>query len=153
MRFSHAGAMHSELNGSQTEPMRFMQFWFLPSVQGLQSSVQQRQYTRDDRADTLLQIMGPEGEDGLDLAQDARVWVSSLSSGAPVERQFGEGRGGYLYVMDGSAGLGGDKLGTHDAAKVFGPQRLTITAIDDAELILIDVPLEFEPVGVWAGRP
>ena len=151
MRFSHSGAMHSELNGSQTEPMRFMQFWFLPSVEGLQSSVQQRQYTRDDRANTLLQIMGPEGEDGLDLAQDARVWVSSLSSGASVQHDFAEGRGGYLYMMDGSADLGSDKLGTHDAGKFFGPEQLTIAAIDPAELILIDVPLEFQPVGIWAG--
>ena len=133
--------------------MRFIQFWFLTSVEGLRSSVQQRQYSREDRANTLLQIMGPEGEDGLDLAQDARVWVSSLSSGASVERRFPEGRGGYLYLMDGSTNVGSDKLAMGDAAKVFGAERLTITSIDHAELILIDVPLEFRPVGIWAGRP
>lgn len=153
MRFSHAGAMHSELNGSQAEPMRFMQFWFLPSVEGLESSVQQRQYTREDRTDRLLQIMGPEGEDGLDLAQEARVWVSHLSSGASVGHEFAQGRGGYLFVMDGSLDLGVDKLDTLDAAKIFGAEPLRMTAVEDAEIILIDVPLDFQPVGVWAGQP
>lgn len=153
MRFSHAGAMHSELNGSQTEPMRFIQFWFLPSIEGLESSVQQRQYTAEDRTGTLLQIMGPEGEEGLDLAQDARVFVSRLTSGASVGHDFTDTRGGYLYVMDGVIDVGGDKLSAGDAAKIFGPERLHIAAVDDSEIILLDVVREFKTVGVWAGRP
>lgn len=153
MRFSHAGALHSELNGSQTRPMRFMQFWFLPSIEGLGSSVQQRQYSAEDRTGTLLQIMGPAGEDGLDLAQDARAFVSRLPSGTSVGHDYPQGRGGYLYIMDGAVDVGADKLSGGDAAKIFGAERLEITAVDDAELILIDVPLRFEPVGVWAGRP
>lgn len=153
MRFSHSGALHSELNGSQTEPMRFLQFWFLPSVEGLESSVQQRQYTAADRTDALLQIMGPEGEDGLDLSQDARVWAARLTAGAGVAHGWAPERGGYLYVLDGAARVGGHDLVEGDAAKVFGPESTDITADGHAELIVIDVPLEFEPVGVWAGRP
>lgn len=152
MRFSHAGAMHSELNGSQTAPMRFIQFWFLPSIEGLESSVQQRQYSAQDRTDTLLQIMGPASEDGLDLAQDARTLVSRLTSGASVAYEYPQGRGGYFYVLNGTVEVGADKLSAGDAAKIFGLERLTITGMDDAELILIDVPLQFERVGVWAGR-
>lgn len=152
MRFSHAGAMHSELNGSSTEPMRFMQFWFLPSEEGLESSVQQRQYTIEDRTDTLLQIMGPAGEGGLDLAQDARVFVSRLGAGAEVGHAFADDRGGYLYVMAGTLTAGGEKLLAGDAAKIVGSEDVAIAAVDEAEVILIDVPLHFEPVGVWAGQ-
>ena len=82
MRFSSSGALHSERNGSPAEPMRFIQFWILPSDPELESSVQQRQYTMEDRMGRLLQIMGPPGEDGLDLAQDARVWVARLPQGS-----------------------------------------------------------------------
>ena len=39
-----------------------------------------------------------------------------------------------------------------DAAKVTGPVELALSTAAAAELILIDVPLEFEPVGVWAGE-
>ena len=153
MRFSHAGALHSELNGSQDEPMRFMQFWLLPSAEGLETSVQQRQYKAEDRTDNLLMIMGPAGEDGLDLAQDARVFVARLTGRVEVRHPFPERRCGYLYVMDGAVATPEDKLSAGDAAKIFGAEDVRVSAVGEAEIILIDVPVQFEPVGVWAGRP
>lgn len=63
--------------------------------------MQQRQYTVDDRTDRWLQIMGPAGEEGLDLRQDARVWVARLSAGKQLTHSLGEGRGGYVYVLRG----------------------------------------------------
>lgn len=150
MRFSSRGALHSELNASDDEPMRFIQFWILPSEEGLESSVQQRQYRTEDRTDRWLQIMGPVGEDGLDLAQDARALVSRLNDGVTVQHEFGVGRGGYLYVIDGAITLDDQKLTTGDAAAIEGPEQLEVTGHDTAELIVIDVPTDFEPVGVWA---
>ncbi len=151
MRFSSRGDLHSEKNGSATEPMRFIQFWILPSVPGLETRVQQRQYTDDDRTDRWLQIMGPAGEDGLDLAQDARALVARATGGAELRRSFAAGRGGYLYVIDGDVGVGEETLVTGDAAAIEGPEELALPASSGgAEVILVDVPLEFRPVGVWA---
>lgn len=150
MRFSHAGALHSERNGSDTEGMRFLQFWILPSQEGLENSVQQRQYTQAERAGQLLQIMGPAGEAGLDLAQDARVLVARLGRGQAVHHPLSEGRGGYLYVLAGDVQLGSRALGRGDAAKLAGPEDLELTGTGPSELILIEVPLKFRPTGVWA---
>jgi quercetin 2,3-dioxygenase len=150
MRFSSSGAMHSERNGSQTEGMRFLQFWILPSQDGLENLVQQRQYTEADRRGRLLQIMGPAGEDGLDLAQDARVLVSQLTSGERASYRIAAARGGYLYTLDGELQLGEEALAAGDAAKLAGPEDLELTASGDTELILIDVPLQFGPIGAWA---
>ncbi len=150
MTFSSRGALHSEANGSATEPMRFIQFWILPSVARLESSVHQRQYGVDDRTDRWLQIMGPIGDDGLDLAQDARVLVSRLTDGAELKHSFDDGRGGYLYVIDGAAEVDGPRLSAGDAAKIEGPEHVALSSPETAELILVDVPLEFRPVGVWA---
>ena len=152
MSFSHAGDLHSEKNGSPDEPMRFIQFWILPSTRGLETSVQQRQFTLEERTDRWLQIMGPAGTDGLDLAQDARALVSHLTDAGRLEHAFAPGRGGYLYVIDGRLDLDGDRLRTGDAAKITGATTLTLTTDIAAEVILIDVPLAFQPVGVWAGE-
>lgn len=151
MTFSHDGDLHSEKNGSTEEPMRFIQFWFLPSTPGLATRVQQRQHSRSDRSDRWLQIMGPDGTDGLDVAQDARALVSHLTDAGRLQHTFGPGRGGYLYVIDGRLTLNGDALRTGDAAKITGEIALEMSTDLAAELILIDVPLEFEPIGVWAG--
>jgi quercetin 2,3-dioxygenase len=150
MSFSHAGALHSERNGSSTEELRFIQFWIIPSDENVESSVQQRQYGEQDRTDRWLQIMSPRGEEGLDLAQDARVYVSRLTAGKTLRHSFREGRGGYVYVIDGAGHFDGEQVSTGDAAKIRGPHDLTVEATADMELINIDVPLQFTPAGVWA---
>jgi redox-sensitive bicupin YhaK (pirin superfamily) len=152
MRFSHDGDLHSEKNGSPDQEMRFIQFWILPSTRGLATTVQQQQYTLEERMDRWLQIMGPAGEDGLDLAQDARALVAHLTDAGRLDHSFGPGRGGYLYVIDGRVTISGDRMRTGDAAKVTGEATLELSTDLGAELILVDVPLDFEPVGVWAGE-
>ena len=79
MTFRIVVTCHSEKNGSPDHAMRFIQFWILPSVRGLETRVQQRQYRLEDRTDRWLQIMGPAGTDGVDLSQDARALVSHLT--------------------------------------------------------------------------
>jgi redox-sensitive bicupin YhaK (pirin superfamily) len=150
MSFSHAGDEHSERNGSDTSSLRFIQFWILPATLSGVSTVQQHQYTEADRTDRWLQIMSPPGEDGLDLRQEARVWVSRLTPGTGLSRRFDDGRGAYVYLIDGGGTLNGDPVGTGDAAKIHGPEDLTVAAGDPMELIVIDVPLRFRHVGVWA---
>lgn len=150
MDFSHTGALHSERNASETQPMRFIQFWILPSDPALPTRVQQHQYEVDDRADRWLQIMGPVGEEGLDLAQDARVRVSRLSAGRSLTHRFGDDRGGYVYVIDGAAAFDEHELITGDAAMIEGLHELLVVAGGGTELILVDVPLRFRPTGVWA---
>jgi hypothetical protein len=148
MTFSHAGDLHSEKNGSTDEALRFIQFWILPSVRGLETRVQQRQHTLEERTDCWLQIMAPAGTGGLDLAQDARALVSHLTDGGALSHEFEPGRGGYLYVIDGRLSLDGEALATGDAAAITGPIALGLSTDTAAELILVDVPLEYEPVGV-----
>jgi redox-sensitive bicupin YhaK (pirin superfamily) len=152
MTFSHRGDQHAEKNGSPDEPLRFIQFWILPSARRLETRVQQRQYTIEDRTNRWLQIMGPTGTEGLDLAQDARALVAHLTDRGKLQHTFEPGRGGYLYVIDGRLEFDGDPMRTGDAAKVTGVAELTLRTDVAAELILIDVPLDFERIGVWAGE-
>jgi hypothetical protein len=48
--------------------------------------------------------------------------------------------------------LNGRSVSTGDAAKITGPEKVTFSAEDPSELILVEVPLRFEAVGVWRGR-
>jgi redox-sensitive bicupin YhaK (pirin superfamily) len=87
------------------------------------------------------------------LHQDAPVFVASLDHGVEAEHHFGEDRAGYLNVISGTVALGDtDKLVTGDAVKAFGPEEVRIQAVEHAELILIDVPGQYEPVGVGSVR-
>jgi redox-sensitive bicupin YhaK (pirin superfamily) len=137
-----SGAWHSEQHGSETEPMRFIQMWILPDTLGLPPEVEQRVFSREDRTDGLLRVFSPEGGDAVKVHGDASVYVGRLNPGTEASHGFGEGRGGYLYVIEGVLGVNQEKLGTGDAAKIRHEESLQLRAEDTAELILVDVPLD-----------
>ena len=145
-----SGALHSEQNASKTEPMEFLQLWILPDTVDLTPSVQQRQFLKAQRTDTLLQVVGAAGDDLVTVHQDAAVFVAALSAGKEVTHRFGSKRAGYLYLIEGAVALGGDRLSTGDTAKILDQPELPVRAEAASELILVDVPMRFTPVGVWA---
>jgi hypothetical protein len=53
-------------------------------------------------------------------------------------------------VIDGDAGANGHKLGQGYAVKIEGPEELVAEARSDCQLIVVDVPSRYAPVGVWA---
>jgi len=144
-----SGALHSELNASEEEPMRFIQIWILPDTPDLPPNVEQKVFTNQDRHNRLLEVVSPEGGNAVIVHQDARIYVASLDQGAGVMHETSGGRGVYVYLIDGHADLDGYDLATGDAAKILDQPRLTISAHTPSEVIMVDVPIKFEPVGVW----
>ena len=132
--------------------MRFIQIWILPDTPGLPPGVEQRVFTRDDRRNRLLKVIGPEGGDVVKVHQDASVHVASLEPGTEVVHAIGEERGAYVYLIEGEATFDDEKVRTGDAAKVTDQPEVRISASEPSELILVDVPMRFEPVGIWARR-
>jgi redox-sensitive bicupin YhaK (pirin superfamily) len=80
------------------------------------------------------------------------VYIASLSKDVEVTHAIGEGRGVYAYLIEGAATFDGEEVATGDAAKVTEQAQLRIGAREASELILVDVPMRFEAVGVWKGR-
>lgn len=136
-----SGSWHSEQNASETEPMRFIQMWILPQEHGLEPSVEQRVFTKEDRTGRLLRVVSPEGGDAVVVHQDAGVYLSSLLPGTSVSHKLDEGTGGYLYVIGGAVRLNGERLQTGDAAKIEGEPEITLEAEEPSELIMAEVRL------------
>jgi hypothetical protein len=137
-----SGAWHSEQNGSETEPMRFIQMWIMPSEQGLPPSLEQKVFTEKDRTDRLLEVLSPDGGDAVMVHRDVWTSVARLNAGTEASHPFATGRGGYLYVIEGSLTVNDESLGTGDAAKIRDEAELRLAAEDTTELILVDVPLD-----------
>ena len=136
-----SGAYHSEQNGSETEPMRFIQVWIMPAEQDLPPSVEQKIFTEADRRNRLLRIIGPKGADGAVLVHnDASMYVSSLDGGESLAHRFDDGFGGYLYVLNGGPlTVGGNRLYNGDAAMIAEEPELTIEAEQDTHLVMVEV--------------
>jgi quercetin 2,3-dioxygenase len=162
-----SGAWHSERNASKAEGMRFIQIWILPDAADLEPGVEQRVFTKDDRSNRLFRAFAPmsvstvaddDAKAPVGIHQDVSVYLAALDPGTEVEHELGEGRGAYLYVIAGGINLKrgeseeSDELSTGDAAKITDEPGLRVNATAPSELILVDVPMAFAPVGIWAGR-
>ena len=134
-----SGAYHSEQNGSQTEPIRFIQMWIIPRERGLPPSVEQKVFTREDRTNLLLPVITPDGSSGVSVHQDASVYVSCLDEGQSLEHKFKIGFGAYLFLIEGEAELNGETLIAGDAARIWDEQRLAVRARQPSELIMVEV--------------
>jgi hypothetical protein len=137
-----SGAEHSERNHRADIPMRFIQMWIIPEERGLPPSVEQRVFTETARADRLLEVVGPNGgghEAPVKVHQNARVFVSRMSSGLNLKRDLSEEFGWYLYCIEGDVSVAGERLSTGDSAKIVGEAELQLEAGTTTELIAVEV--------------
>jgi redox-sensitive bicupin YhaK (pirin superfamily) len=134
-----SGAWHSEQNASETEPMRFIQMWFVPAERGLAPGVEQKVFTTQDRTGRLLKVISGDDGDAVLVHQDAHVYVSRLEAGSTVAHDLAPGRGWYLYVIEGDVSVNGVSMSTGAASQIREEDRLAITANDASELIAVDV--------------
>jgi redox-sensitive bicupin YhaK (pirin superfamily) len=136
-----SGALHSEQNASDIEPMRFIQMWIMPNERGLAPGVEQKVFTEDDRTDTLLRVISGDDDGAVLVHQDAHVFISRLGAGARVDHPLGDGRGVYLYVIEGDVRVNGEQMQTGSAAQITAERQVAIEATATSELILVEVAL------------
>jgi len=136
-----SGALHSEQNASQAEPMRFIQIWIMPAERGLPPGVEQKVFTQADRTNLLLRAISGDGGDAVLVHQDAHVFVSHLDPAMTVSHPLVDGRGVYLYVIEGDVTVNGERMATGDAAEIEREPEVAIAATSVSELILVDVQL------------
>ncbi len=137
------GAEHSERNHSQERDLELVQMWIVPKRFGIDPAVQQHQYTEDDRRNRLLRIAKPSFEtgEGLDVEQEASIYVSHLEDGTTLTHEVPGGHGAYLYVLQGRVQVNGERMGSGDAAYVWAGGQLELEATVPSELLLVDTVL------------
>ena len=135
------GIMHSEFNGSKTEPVHFLQIWILPSKKGIAPRYEDREYSRSDRRNRLCMVASPLGENGsLTIEQDARVYATVLEAGKDVALELAPGRAAWVQVARGALTLNdGTRLEAGDGAAVEGESRLALRAETDSEALVFDL--------------
>ncbi|MBI4201682.1 MAG: pirin family protein [Chloroflexi bacterium] len=133
------GMWHTEVNASQTEPMTFVQMWFVPEVRGLPPSVEVKHVEPEERVNRLLPLVSNRHEGALPIRQDAEVYSSTLKQGHTVEHHMLTGQGAYLCLLSGALEANGQALAAGDATKVTDETSLSLKAVEEAHLLLVVV--------------
>ena len=137
-----SGIIHSEFNGSATEPVHFLQIWIEPRSNGGAPAYEQLRLDPTAKRDRLMLIAGPDRVDGAaQINQDARVFVTELSPGHTVSHDLRKGRHAWVHVVRGAANVNGASVTTGDAVALSMEEKLTISGegTQPTELLIFDL--------------
>ncbi|WP_242344862.1 pirin family protein [Anaeromyxobacter terrae] len=134
------GVLHSEFNGSDSEPVRFLQIWILPERRGLLPGYEQKKFAEEERRGRLRLVASQDGADGsVTVHQDARVYAGLLDAGERATLPVAAGRHAWVQVARGSLRVGDETLSAGDGAAVSDERELRLEGIDAAEVLVFDL--------------
>lgn len=137
------GVQHSEYNKNKDEEVRFLQIWVIPHTQNVEPRYDQITLKKEDRKNKLQQVLSPNKEDaGVWIHQDAWFNMVDLDADKAVTYDFNLASNGlYIFVLEGSVEVAGEKLERRDGLGIFDTQSITLKASEQASVLLMEVPL------------
>ena len=133
------GIRHSEYN-FEPETTKIFQIWIQPTSHGQKPGWGTKPFPKQDRSGRFVTLAsGVEGDEALPIRADARVLGAALKAGETAEYRLGEGRRAYLVPDLGAVEVSGVRLAARDGAAIQDQRVLHVTALDDAEIVLVDV--------------
>jgi len=138
-----SGIAHSERNASKVEDVNFLQIWVFPKERNIKPRYDQKLFGREDRMNKFQAVVSPEKNDSsLWINQDAWFSLGNLSKGVSSEYTVKKTSNGvYVFVIEGDVTVNGQKLSKRDGLGVWDTDKISISADTDAEVLLIDVPM------------
>lgn len=139
------GILHAEYN-YEDKPTSLFQIWILPSQTQLKPRWETRSFPRAERAGGLVPLAsGRSHKDALEIHQDATLFGSLLKAGQSLEVSLEPERQAYLVLATGrvevaDADASPETLKARDGAVITDSRRVTVTAREDSELLLADLP-------------
>jgi len=133
------GVRHAEYN-LESELTRLFQIWIEPDQAGGPPSWGAKPFPKADRSGRFVTLASglAEDQDALRIRASARVAGVTLSAGESVTYDLAAGRHAYLVLARGEAEVNGVRLSARDGAAVKDEPLITVTAIEDAEVVLVD---------------
>ncbi len=133
------GITHAELN-LEDEATTLFQIWIMPDRGGEKPSWGQREFptAQRDGAFEILASGSPEEDGALPIRSDASVAAVTLAQGQSAVWQTRADRHQYLVAPKGRITVNGKEAAPRDGIAVTGEDRIEVTALDDAEIVLVD---------------
>jgi quercetin 2,3-dioxygenase len=135
------GIRHAEYNLEQT-PARIFQIWITPTLPGGSPGWGAQPCPPAERSRCFVAIAsGFEGDhDALPIRADARVLNAKMKAGESLDYVLREPRLDYLVPSSGAVDVNGVRIQARDGAAIKDVPIVRITAIEDAEIVMVDVP-------------
>lgn len=138
------GVMHSEYNNNPDKPVKFLQIWVIPNKQSVTPRYDQISLADIAKENKFYQVLSPNKEDeGVWIYQDAWFHIGKFTKGNSDDYQIKKaGNGVYVFVLEGEVEINGEKLSRRDGMGIWDTDQFTVTATEDARVLLMEVPMD-----------
>lgn len=137
------GIQHAEYN-LEDEVTEIFQIWILPNRRGLPPRWDTKGFPKagESQGFQVLASGRPQDRDSgaLLIHQDAAVLGATLAADQTATLDIGPGRKVYLVAARGRLAINGIAVPTRAGVVVADEDRIVISAQDEAEIVLVDVP-------------
>lgn len=134
------GLYHSEWNHAE-KPVHFFQIWISPDRHDLPPSYDQKSFNPESWQNRLALLASDKGGNNVvSMNSEGSIYRASLDENTTVSSTGDKGRKLFLYVIDGTLSLNGFTLNKGDQGRIADEDGLEITAMKEADFLLIDVP-------------
>jgi redox-sensitive bicupin YhaK (pirin superfamily) len=140
-----SGIAHSEMNANKDKEVKFLQIWVFPKEHNITPRYQQKSFKPEDRINQILTVVAPDDDHAVWINQDA--WFSLANLSKDVEKEYAihqKGNGVYVFLIKGAATINGVSMEERDGLGISNTDLLKIKADSDAEILLIDVPMNIQ---------
>jgi quercetin 2,3-dioxygenase len=135
-----SGVRHSEMNGSKTEPVHFLQIWLLPARAGIDPSYEQRAFSDEEKRGKLRLVAAAAGEEGaVTVHADVRLYAGNFDAGESAELPLDAKRHAWVHVARGKASVNGRSLAAGDAVALSEEPAVRIEGVDGSEVLVFDL--------------
>ena len=133
------GIRHSEYN-LESDTTKIFQIWIIPNKRGEGPAWGAKPFPKGDRSGKFVALAsGFEGDtDALPIRTNGRVVAATLKAGESADYELGADHYGYLVPATGKVEVNGVPLKARDGAAIRDVATLKVTALEDAEIVLVD---------------
>ncbi len=134
------GVRHAEFN-VEPETTRLFQIWIETTQPGAEPGWGARPFPKDDRSGRFVTLASgfAEDKDALPIRTDARLLGAAIKAGERIDYAPADpARHLYLVPAMGAVEVNGVRLDARDGAAITGEAAISVTALEDAEVVLVD---------------
>jgi len=136
------GVVHAEYNLEPTTT-RIFQIWIMPDRRGVKPAWGAKSFPKEQR-EAGFEVLasgrpGDAGNGALPINVDGAVLAATLKKGQTLVQPLAEGRAAYLVPARGAVTVNGTPAAARDGIAIRAEREFSITATEDAELVMVEV--------------
>jgi hypothetical protein len=134
------GIRHSEFNFDKVQDTHLFQIWIQPNKLGMPFNYGQKSFAEEINLNNLVLVISNTGRDeSISINQDADIYISKLKKSLNLNFDIRNNRSVWIQVINGLISINGESLLAGDAFSTSSLEKLSITAIEDSEMMIFDL--------------